>query len=84
MAKAGLLTPPPVQRPSHLVSTKQWHTWLYGFLFSKKKGGVTAAGPFPISTGFPIKLSCPRAMIALEHTAPYFLYRRKKMMMSRK
>ena len=50
---AGLLTPPPVQRPSHLVMTKQWHKDLSGFPFSIRKGGVTAAGPYRICTGFP-------------------------------
>ena len=52
---AGLLTSPPVQQPSHLVSTKQWHTVLKGFPFSIRKGGVTAAGPYRNGTGFPIK-----------------------------
>jgi hypothetical protein len=54
VSKAGLLTPPPVRRPSHLVTTKQWQTRRNGFLFAIRKGGVTAAGPFPIFTGFPI------------------------------
>jgi len=54
VSKAGLLTPPPVQQPSHLVTTKQWHTRLSGFPFSIRKSGVTAAGPFLVFTGFPI------------------------------
>jgi len=52
--KAGLLAPPPAQRPSHLVRTKQWHSRLRRSHFSVRKGEVTAAGPLPNLTGFPI------------------------------
>lgn len=37
-------------------SSEQWHKkMLREFPFPKKKGRVTAAGPLPILTGFPIK-----------------------------
>jgi hypothetical protein len=40
---------------------RQWHhaEKLNRLLFNKR-GGVTAAGPFPILTGFPIKLKLKR------------------------
>jgi hypothetical protein len=59
VSKAGLLTPPPDHPPSHpIVSTtlEQWHSrrQVAACLYAQADG-VTAAGPFPIPTGFPFK-----------------------------
>jgi hypothetical protein len=54
--KAGLLAPPPFQQPSHYDQSKQWRIEAERVpLKSIGKVGVTAAGPLPIFTGFPIK-----------------------------
>ena len=57
--KAGLLAPLPFQRPSHFAQAKQWHTLTEKVLYpgQPEKSRATAAGPLPILTGFPIKLS---------------------------
>ena len=56
VAKAGLLTLPLLRRPSHFNGSKQWPWVSKRFPSCSKKGlGITAAGPFPIFTGFPIK-----------------------------
>ena len=66
--KAGLLTPPPFWPPSHPNSLRQWQTTAKRVPSRPDLGGdedgVTAAGPLPISTGFPIKPnSAPQAKI---------------------
>ena len=55
--QAGLLTPPPFQQPSHSDGSEQWRktTEKVPFPIHAGKGEVTAAGPLPNLTGFPIK-----------------------------
>ncbi len=54
-SKAGLLTSSPIWRPSHNGHPLQWHGCQTGSERIFKLGEVTAAGPFPIHTRFPIK-----------------------------
>ena len=54
---AGLLTSPPGQRPSHHLykNGSDQRKLSNGFsVLDKRQNGITAAGPFPIYTGFPI------------------------------
>jgi len=60
--RTGLLTSPPLQRPSHSDSKSGAHGrkgsifLKFRYKLNSEKGEVTAAGPSPILTGFPIKL----------------------------
>jgi hypothetical protein len=54
-SKAGLLTPSPSRRPSHNGHPLQWRHCRKGFHPVSGTKEVTAAGPFPILTGFPFK-----------------------------
>jgi hypothetical protein len=53
ICKAGLLASPPVQRPSHYVITKQWHTRPNEFPFPAGKGRGYSGGTTPDFNGIP-------------------------------
>jgi hypothetical protein len=73
---AGLLTSPPARRPSHCPEATVADPMPNGFPASDcGQGGVTAAGPFPIFTGFPIIARQKVACIGDRLRKVYLLFR---------